>query len=40
MADGLSTHEFDEEGCMTIEPVRRSGRARDGARMRWQIDGC
>ena len=26
MADGLSTHEFDEERCATIEPVRRSGR--------------
>ena len=26
MADGLSTREFDEEGCMTLEPVRRSGR--------------
>ena len=26
MADGLSTCEFDEEGCMTLEPVRRSGR--------------
>ena len=25
MADSLSTREFDEEGCMTLEPVWRSG---------------
>jgi len=33
MADGWSTCEFDKEGGMTIEPVRRPGR---GAR--WSED--